>query len=68
VKYCVLSLTPPSGERSCSKTSISVHLTEMLHNKITFLHFHFKSISLWRQLSVPVKTRIKDTSPGQSST
>jgi hypothetical protein len=23
VKYCVLSLTPPSGEQSCSKTRIS---------------------------------------------
>jgi hypothetical protein len=65
VKYCVLSLTPPSGEQSCSKTSISVYLIEMIHNKIIFLHFHFMSISLWRQISMPVKTRIKDMRPGQ---
>jgi hypothetical protein len=65
VKYCVLSLTPPSGERSYSTTSVSIYLTEMFHNKMTFLHFHFMRISLWMQISMSVITRIKDIRPGQ---
>jgi len=70
VKYCVLSLTPPSGEQSCSKISIlKLVLWKWSTKKVaTVLKYPYHEdyyFSLWRQIETRIKIcelrRIKDT-------